>query len=58
MRKKISKIKLNKETLRNLQPSEIRQAEGGAKYTFTGCVSICGCDSDEWTNTCPDWGCM
>jgi hypothetical protein len=43
MRKTARKLKLPKETLRNLQSKELSQAEGGAgdKYTFT-CLSYDG----------------
>ena len=55
MKKKIRKIRLNKETLRNLQSDELRQAEGGAEYSFT-CKTVC-CDTTYYTQTCQAWNC-
>lgn len=55
MRKKTArKLKLEKETLRNLQPKELSQAEGAAdKYTFT-CASYNG-NCNDFTYNIDCW---
>lgn len=38
------KLRLQKETLSNLQPRELSKVEGAEKYTFT-CQTYYGCDT-------------
>jgi hypothetical protein len=51
MKKKMKKISLSKETLRALQPQDIRQAEGGGQWTFS-CHTLCDCNTDLCSLPC------
>lgn len=50
MKKRVEKLELNKETLRQLNTDSLRNVQGGTVY----CSGSCGCDTHQNTvQTCP-----
>ena len=56
MNKRIKRLTLHRETLRNLQPSELFRAAGGGEtyeiYTTCACTDGCGGTNGCGTGTC------
>jgi hypothetical protein len=50
---KVNKLKVNKETLKNLKPKEANQIKGGQRpiYETAGCVSVNACGTG-WSKCC------
>jgi hypothetical protein len=50
---KVDKLKVNKETIKNLDPKEAKQIKGGQRSPFetAGCVSVNACGT-AWSKCC------
>ena len=55
MRKKVSKLTINKETLRQLNPSGLKEAQGARWNTDE--MSYCVLCLEEFTQGCSHWTC-
>jgi|GEM_PF-6253854 len=54
MKKRLTKLKLSRETVRNLGTPETRLALGGLTFGCTGsCDLSCLCDTSNGVNACP-----